>query len=56
MPNFDVSDIFLRSDTRATERRLGSKIESKFNTFDPPPVKLWKGWAKRVSQFFEFSL
>ena len=40
---------------KATQRRLGSKIEVKFRIF-PALAKLGERWAKRLSHFFVFDL
>jgi len=32
---FWISDMLLRFEIRSPQRRLGSKIETKFRTFDP---------------------
>jgi len=41
-----ISDTLLRFQTRATQRRLASKIQAKFRTFLVDPVKIGNAWAK----------
>ena len=40
----NISDSLLRIETRAHQRWLGSKIETKFSIFTPHPV--WRGGAR----------
>jgi len=49
-----MSDMMLRFETRAQQRRLVSKIELQFRTFDPLPLKnLRDGRVEYLSNFFQ---
>ena len=50
-----ICSVLLRFESRALQRRMGSKVEAKFPTFWPS-VKLGEGWAKCLSQSYEFGL
>ena len=43
--------MLLRFETRTTQRRLASKIEAKFKTFQPGKI-MGEGWAKCLSGIF----